>query len=82
MEDIMHRWIKERDKAVKTMDIQKFKTFYYKWKRCGIYQMDLPNDDVIEISMRKMILAMASATEKEKEAARQWLRDRGYSDEI
>lgn len=82
MIDIMHRWVKERDKAVKTMDIQKFKAFYYKWKRLGIYQMDLPEDNVIEISMRKMILAMASATEKEKEAARQWLLERGYSDEI
>lgn len=66
MEDIMHRWIKERDKAVKTMDVQKFKTFYYKWKRRGIYQMDLPNDDVIEISMRKMILAIKKCNRKGK----------------
>ena len=82
MNDIMHRWVKERDKVVKTMDIQKFKAFYYKWKRLGIYQMDLPDDNVLEISMRKMILAIKSATEKEKEDAMQWLRDRGYSDEI
>ena len=82
MNDMMHRWVKERDKVVKTLDVQKFKTFYYKWKRRGVYQLDLPDDDVIEISMRKMILAMASSTEKEKEAARQWLFERGYSDEI
>ena len=82
MNDMMHRWVKERDKVVKTLDVQKFKTFYYKWKRRGVYQSDLPDDYIIEISMRKMILAMASSTEKEKEAARQWLLERGYSDEI
>ena len=82
MNDMMHRWVKERDKVVKTLDVQKFKTFYYKWKRRGVYQLDLPDDYVIEISMRKMILAIASSTEKEKEDARQWLYERGYSDEI
>lgn len=82
MKDIMHIWLEERDQAIKTMDVQKFKKFYYMWKRRGLYSLELPDDDVIEISMRKMILVMKSATEKEKEDARQWLLDRGYSDEI
>ena len=68
--------------AIKTMDVQKFKKFYYMWKRRGLYRLELPDDDTIAISLRKMVLVLKSATEKEKEEARQWLLDRGYSDEI
>ena len=33
----IHEWVKERDSVVLTHDIQKFKEFYEKWKRRGIY---------------------------------------------
>lgn len=41
--------------------------------------MKLPKDEVIEISMRKMVCNMASSTDEEKEEAMQWLEEHGSS---
>lgn len=47
---------KERDEAVKSYDVQKFREFYLKWTFKGAYTLPLPtNDKVIEVAMRKMV---------------------------
>lgn len=78
---ILNEWLSERDKVVKTYDIDAFKAFWHKWQDKGIYDkwMPLPSDEVIEISMRKMVFNMSSATETEKKEAESWLSQRGYS---
>lgn len=81
-ENEMKKWLKERDKIAKTYDVKKFKDFYRKWSKKGLYTLRLPADNVIEISMRKMVYHMTSATEDEKKEAEQWLLDRGYTTEL
>ena len=78
----MKKWLKERDAIVKTYDIQAFKDFYRKWSKKGLYTLRLPADNIIEISMRKMVYHMASATEDEKKEAEQWLLDHGSDTSI
>lgn len=77
-------WIKifneEREEAVRSLDVEKFKEFYLKWEKRGIYTVGLPsNDRVIEISMRKMLYHMEGSTEEEKEIAANWLHEHGCS---
>lgn len=77
-------WIKlffeERDEAIKSLDVEKFKEFYLRWEKRGIYTVGLPsNDKVIEVSMRKMLYHIKSATKEEKMEARRWLHEHGCS---
>lgn len=74
------QWIKERDEAVLSFDIDKLKKFYIKWQGI-IYDndMQLPPDNVLEISIRKMVIGTASATSEQVEQAKEWLKQRGFS---
>ena len=69
-------WTKERDEVVKTYDVEKFKDFYRKYQLLGVYpsEIRLPKDEVILISMHKMVYHMKSATAKEKAEAKAWLK--------
>lgn len=79
MNQLRLKWLKERDEAAKSYDIEKFKKFYLKWQKIGMYSknMPLPNDKVLEISMRKMVCHMNSSTAEEKAEAEKWLTDHG-----
>lgn len=78
-DETIKEWVKERDEAVLSYDVERFRAFYEKWKGRGVYQLDLPeNNVVIEVSMRNMVGMMASATPEQKEEAKQWLLERGY----
>ena len=83
---LTRQFVKERDEAVKTAirtdDLRVFKRFYARWKAKGIYQIGLPSDEVIEISLRKMLYHMTSATAEEKATAEMWLIAHGSSTEI
>ena len=72
--DNFRKWRKERDDAVLSFDLAKFKKFYNKWFAKGVYNRSLPADDrITEIAMYQMVLALTSATEEQKERARTWL---------
>ena len=72
--DLMEQWVKERDEAALSFDVETFRTFYEKWKRRGFYAIKLPdNDYVIEIAIRKMILGIANPPEDKKQEAIDWL---------
>lgn len=75
-------WIKERDEAIRTLDVEKFKEFYRKWTERGFYRNGLPSDEVIEVSLRKMLYNLRNATTEEKAKAMEWLTERGYSTDI
>lgn len=75
-------WIKERDEAIRTLDVEKFKAFYDKWKAKGVYNINLPSDLVIEITLYKMLYNIESATDEEKSKAKEWLESKGYSTEM
>jgi len=75
-----HRqWLKERDEAIYTFDVEKFKKFYRKWEKRGIYTQPLPSDAIIEISLRKMVCVLANPRQDKLAEARAWLSERGYS---
>ena len=74
-----YEWLKERDEVTLSLDIDKFKAFYRKWQKKGVYDMELPSDEIIEISMRKCICAMAKPPVDKLAEARAWLSERGYS---
>ena len=73
------QWLKERDEAAYSFDVDKFKAFYLKWAKRGMYYAPLPSDEVIDISMRKMVCALANPREDKLAEARAWLSERGYS---
>lgn len=78
----IEEFVKERDKAVKeacrTGDLENFKAFYEKYQKLGVYKLPLPPDEVLEISIRKMLCNTASATNEEYAEAYKWLIERGY----
>ena len=77
----MQRWIKERDEVALSYDVEKFKAFFRKWQLLGVYSkgMKLPADNVIEITMRKMVYHMAKSTQEQKKEAEKWLIEHGSS---
>lgn len=79
---LLKQFVKERDEAILTFDIEVFKKFYIKWVKLGVYKPNfLPNDNkILEISLRKMVLGMANPPEDKAREAREWLRARGYKE--
>lgn len=72
------QWIKERNDAVLSMDLKKFKAFIKKWQAEGLYTMPVPdNDMILSITMHQMVLAIEDAPEGKKILARLWLIDHG-----
>ena len=77
------KWLKERNEAARSYDVDVFKAFYNKWKARGFYQVNLPADElVIEITMRKMVYHISDTTEEEKAEAKAWLEERGYTTDV
>ena len=72
------KWIKERDEAAYSFNVEIFKAFYRKWTKKGVYTRPLPADAVIEITMRKMVCAMRNPRKQKLKEAREWLTERGY----
>lgn len=76
-------WMKERDEACKSYNVNKFRLWYAKWMQKGMYFKPLPVDDkIIEITMRKMVYNLKFATAEQKEEAKQWLLERGCDTRI
>ena len=76
---LVNQWLKERDAAALSLNVETFKAFYRKWQEIGVYDQDLPSDELIEVCMRKMICMMQNAPEDAKLDAIIWLKDRGWS---
>ena len=73
------QWLKERDEAIISCNVATFKKFHHKWAKRGVYrQEELPPNEVIKIALHKMVLALSTATFEQKQAAADWLLDRGY----
>ncbi len=73
-------WLRERNEALRSLDVAKFRAFYHKWQKRGVYSELMPKDDkVIEVMIRKSIcMCSRSFTEEEIAEARKWLKDRGF----
>ena len=82
---LLREWDKELHAAVETLDLQTFKEFQKKWTDLGVYEKEVvekATDTVIEISIRKMAMALPSITPETKRKAKEWLTSRGYDTTI
>lgn len=76
----LEQFCKERDEAVLSFDVAIFKDFYRRWVKLGVYESRLlPPDNIIEISLRQMVLGLANPPEDKLSEAKEWLLARGYS---
>lgn len=76
---IFEEWRADRDKAVASLDLQKFKAFVLKWQGRGAYKVKtLPADNILEITMHKMACEIATIPEETALKAAEWLLVRGY----
>lgn len=79
-------FVKERNEAILSLDVTTFRRFYRKWVDSGFYYpIELPyviddiSDNLLEITLRKMVLALEDPPEDKLEEAKAWLLERGYS---
>ena len=70
--EILRQFVKERNDACSSFDLVKFKSFFRKY-RGG----KLPSDEVLEITMRKMVVNIEPKLPQYEEA-KEWLLSRGY----
>jgi len=71
----IERYVKERDEAVASMDLEKFKEFILKTSG---KTMSLPDDKVLEITMRKMAVHSTNIDTDIRVEAFRWLLENGY----
>lgn len=78
-ENMFKQWRRERDEAVMSLDVEKFKAFICKWQMLGAYgKKPLPSDKVCEITMYKMACEITTIPEDIALKAAAWLVERGY----
>ena len=77
---LLTAWVSERDETILSLDVKKFREFYEKWQKLGVYDMPLTLSDAeIEITMRQCILGMANPPKKAKKDAQEWLVSHGMN---
>ena len=85
---LIEQYVIDRDKAtiavVEGESLEVFKAFVNKWRDLGIYPtcFKLPSDEVLEISIHKMVIHEVNAPESTKQKATEWLLSRGYDLEL
>ena len=86
--DAMIEYSEGRDKAIieciKTDSVEPFKAFINSWKNRGVFPdcFELPSDEVLAISIRKMCLHCTNIAPEIKGHAVNWLLDHNYSLEM
>ena len=74
---LLKRYNKDRDEAVASLNVEKFKAFCRRWGNPVP-----PSDKVVEITMRKMMYHITNFPEADRQSAKEWLESRGYSTEL
>ena len=72
--ELITQYINARDEAVKSMDVNKFKDFI----KNHSMRSNIPSDEVLEITMRKMAVHITSLDIDTRVDAFRWLLERGY----
>lgn len=73
---ILEEWLKDRDDAALSFDIGKMKAYMHKYGYDAAGY--IPSDEVLEITMRKMVVNMEHPPESKRKEAEEWLLSRGY----
>lgn len=75
----VEEFVKKRNLAVCSMDVDVFKEWYKEMVECGAFlKRELPADNVLEITMRKMACEITNIPTEVKLKAAEWLLIRGY----
>ena len=76
-EELMSQYTKELLEVCLTFDVNEVKKLVSKWSKRGLFPhcFDLPSDDVLEISIRKIVIARTDAPKEAKKEAAAWLID-------
>lgn len=77
----MEEFVRRRDEAAQSFDVKKFKEFMKWGVDNGFYDermIKLVRDDVLEITMRKMVIHCKNASDENVGKAVKWLLARGY----
>ena len=69
------QYVRERDEAVRTLNVQVFKDFIRQWNGADY---PIPSDEILEITMRKMAVHSTNLPKRFREEAAAWLLNRGY----
>ena len=72
--ELITQYLNARDEAVKSMDVNKFKDFI----KNHSMRENIPSDEVLEITMRKMAVYITSLDIDTRVDAFRWLLERGY----
>lgn len=75
-------FVKERNEACESFDLDTFKRFYIRWVRLGVYEPLDISDEVLEITMRKMVCNIKDPTPEKLAEAKKWLKERGYDENL
>lgn len=70
------KFLKERDAALLSGDLDKVMAFYKKWN--GLVAPAVPARDIVEIGMHKAITGATSLPMTARQKSRQWLLEKGY----
>jgi len=82
-EKMLNKWNEELDAILLSHDVEAFKTFYQKWMVRGIYNIPIPNSDVvIRAAMEKALFNRSTMPEAEKRKAETWLVSHGFTTEL
>lgn len=73
--DSIQEYVKARDEAVKSMDLDKFKAFITRTTPDGF---TMPSDEVLQITMRKMAVHITNLDVETRVNAFRWLLEHGY----
>lgn len=79
----LDQYVKERDEMLMKRNVDEFRKFIKKWKKAYdklTYEvMSIASDDVLEITMHKMIVNVTDMPKELKQDSIYWLSTRGYS---
>lgn len=77
---------KDRDKAVTESieqdSLEPYKAFYSKYTKLGVYNLELPKTQTLEIVVRKIACNSRGVSKAVQDKAREWLKERGYSESV
>lgn len=77
----IREWRRDRDNAVASLDVERFRAFYQKWTERGYYTAPLPDDvRTVEITLYKMAASLTGIPTSRREEAKDWLRHHGFKE--
>ena len=75
----INNYVKDLGDAVIDLDVEKFREH---WKKYQDILPPIPRDEVLQVTMHKIVLNRTDMSAEVQEKAKKWLTDHGYSANI